>query len=161
MRLKIINRAALIAVIIMLISCGMTGIIVDMPPPTVTEMPPFVITKPVIEINERTNYFCYAGMIFKFYNLAEEYVDKITVSFMLFDNKTELSPFISNNKFEISKWDYVFPNENKEIIISLDQFIYIAPTEPYLIDFFYISEIHYGNGGIWQDRNGIYRVRNM
>jgi hypothetical protein len=122
-------------------------------------MPPFVITKPVMEISERPYQYTYAGIAFKLLNNSEEHIDRINVIFMLFDSKTQGSPFIGNNRFEISKLDRVYPGENKEILISLDQYIYIAPTEPYLIDFFYISEIHYTNGGIWEDKKGKYRVR--
>jgi hypothetical protein len=136
-----------------------TGIVVDMPSTPPEELPPFVITKPAFEIIERPYYFRYAGIVFKFLNTAPEIVDKITVSFLLFDQKTQDSPFIGSNKFEIAKLDVVFPDENKEIIISLDQFIYIAPTEPYLIDFFYVYEIHYVDGTVWQDKYGKYRVR--
>ena len=174
MLIKQSSGAITIAIAVLLTACGVitdmydeildvydevTDIIADIPPKTPTEIPPFVITKPVFEIVERTNYFRYAGIVFKFLNMTEEYVDRITVSFMLFDPKTQSSPFITTNKFEISKWDFIFPHENKEIIISLDKYIYIAPAEPYLIDFFYISEIHYLNGTIWQDKNGIYRIR--
>ena len=152
--------AMIIAITALFMACdNVTGIIADMPPGTATEVPPFVITKPVFEIMGRANHFNYAGIVFRFLNHAEDHVDRITVSFMLFDPKTQSSPFIGTNRFEISKWDFVFPQENKEIIISLDQYIYIAPTEPYIIDFFYISEIHYVDGGVWQDKNGKYRVR--
>jgi len=123
------------------------------------ESPPYVITKPVSEINGRPGYFYYAGVVFKFLNTAPKNVDWITVSFMLFDAKTQASPFIGTNKFEITKLGLVTVNENKEIIISLDQYIHVAPTEPYLIDFFYISEIHYVDDSTWQDKDGLYRVR--
>ena len=160
MKIKEMREVIIIAIIFLFNACdGITGIIADMPPTTPDEVPPFVITRPVFELNERTNYFKYAGIVFKFLNHAEEHVDRITVSFMLFDSKTQSSPFITTNKFEISKWDFVSPHENKEIILSLDQYIYIAPTDPYLIDFFYISEIHYMDGSIWKDKNGKYRVR--
>jgi hypothetical protein len=124
-----------------------------------TDMPPFVITKPVMEISERTNHYTYAGIAFKFLNNAEEHVDRITVSFLLFDAKTQGSAFTGNNRFEIAKWDMVYPGENREIFSSLDKYIYTAPTEPYLIDFFYVSEIHYTDGRTWEDKQGKYRVR--
>jgi len=122
-------------------------------------IPPFVISKPVVEIYERFNSFKYAGIVFKYLNNSERYVEKMKVCFMLFDTKTQTSPFIGSNKFEITKYDFISPGENREISISLDQYIYIAPTEPYLIDFFYISEISYIDGAVWQDPYGKYRVR--
>ena len=160
MRITGAKRAMLIIFAALLTACnGITGIIADIPPPTPANIPPFVITKPVFEIVERNNHFRYAGIVFKFLNHADDYIDKITVNFMLFDSKTNNSPFNGSNKFEITKLDFVSPDENKEIIISLDQYIYIAPTEPYIIDFFYVSEIHYIGGRIWQDKLGTYRVR--
>jgi hypothetical protein len=134
-------------------------IIADLPPATPSEIPPFIITKPVVEITEHINHFTYAGIVFKFLNNYREHVNNITLTFMLFDSKTQLSPFIGTNRFEITKWDFVSPGENKEILVSLDPYIYNAPVEPYQIDFFYISEIQYINGSIWQDKFGKYRVR--
>lgn len=155
-----ISGLIVLIVLFLFTSCdGMTGIIMDLPPTEPGVVPPFVITRPVFEIVERPYYFKYAGLTFKFYNQAEKIVEKITVSFLLFDQRTQDSPFIGSNKFEITKWDIVQPNENKEIIISLDQFIHIAPTEPYLVDFFYIYEIHYVDGDVWQDKYGTYGVR--
>jgi hypothetical protein len=130
-------------------------------PPTTKQpaLPPFVITKPIVEINGRINSFKYTGIVFKLLNNSERYVDRITISFMLFDAKSQTSPFTGSNKFEITKHDFLAPRENKEISISLDQYIYVAPAEPYLIDFFYISEIHYIDNAVWRDPYGIYRVR--
>ena len=171
MKTKLNNRRIILIVSILsillaacvmacLIACeNPTWIIADAPPATPSEIPPFVITKPVVEITERTNYFKCAGIVFKFLNNAEEPITKIKVSFMLFDTKTQSSPFIGSNVFEITKWEFVAPGENKEICISLDQFIYIAPNEPYLIDFFYVAEIHYTDENIWFDQYGKYRVR--
>ena len=150
---------ALTAAAIFIACDGLGFLIADMPPSTPHDVPPFVITKPVVEISERTNHYTYAGIAFKLLNNAEEHIERITVSFMLFDAKTHGSAFIGNNRFEITKWDMVYPGENREILISLDKYIYTAPAEPYLIDFFYVSEIHYTNGRIWEDKQGKYRVR--
>lgn len=145
---------------IFIMACDdVSGVIIDMPPSPSDESPPFVITRPVFEIIERPYYFNYAGIVFKFLNQDKEAVEKITVSFMLFDERTQDKPFFGSNQFEISRTDLVFPEENKEIIISLDKFIHIAPTEPYLIDSFYVSKIHYINGSVWQDKYGKYKVR--
>ena len=155
-----INLTAVFIFAVMLTACdNPSWVVADLPPSTPGEIPRFVITKPVVEITERVNYFTHAGITFKFLNQAGDAVDSITVCFMLFDNKTQGSPFIGSNKFEITKLDFIAAGENKEILISLDQHIYTAPTEPYIIDFFYISEIRYIDGSIWQDKYGKYRVR--
>jgi len=145
---------------VFLMACdGLGMVIMDLPPATPMEVPPFVITKPVMEISEREYQYNYAGIAFKFMNSSVKHIDSITVSFMLFDVKTQGSAFIGSNRFEITKFDMIFPGENREVFISLDRYIYTAPTEPYLIDFFYVSQIHYTNGGIWEDKQGKYRVR--
>ena len=152
--------AVILIAALLFLSCeNPTWIIADAPPATPSEVPPFVITKPVVEITERINYFKCAGIVFKLLNNGKEPIHRIKVSFMLFDTNTQASPFFGSNMFEITKLDFVAAGENKEICISLDQFIYHAPTEPYLIDFFYIAEIHYIDGIIWQDTYGKYRVR--
>jgi hypothetical protein len=157
--MKIKPVLLLLAVTLFMACESPTWIIADMPPATPSEIPPFVLTRPVVEINERINCFKYAGIVFKFLNNGKEHIEKITICFMLFDAKGKVSPFIGSNKFEITKYDFLAPGENKEISISLDRHIYVAPIEPYLIDFFYISEIHYIDGTIWQDTYGKYRVR--
>ena len=162
MEIRQINSAIILIAAILLMACDYPEwVIVDNPKGSPSEVPPFVITKPVVEITERINYFKCAGIVFKFLNNAEESVDNITVSFMLFDTKTQASPFTGSNVFEIEKQGFVASGENREICISLDHFIYIAPTEPYLIDFFYVSEIQYTDGSIWQDKHGKFRVRDL
>jgi len=154
---KSTRRTVLFLTVILLFSCeytdGRAGILY-----TPAETPPFVITKPVCETRERPGYYKYAGIIFEFMNTGSRVIDEITVSFMLYDSKTNENPFIGNNKFAITKLDLLLPNENKQIPISLDQYIYIAPQTPYLIDFFYISRIHFTDGGIWEDKYGLYKI---
>ena len=160
MRNRLIRGIVILFTALLLFGCDeATGIIMDLPPSFAGDLPPFVISKPVVEIIERPYHFRYAGVVFNFLNQAEEIIDGITVSFLLFDPKTLGSPFIGSNKFEITMQDIMFPDENREITISLDKFIHIAPADPYLIDYFYIYEIHYVGGVVWQDKYGKYRVR--
>ncbi|MCL2881130.1 MAG: hypothetical protein FWF29_12875 [Treponema sp.] len=120
--------------------------------------PPYVITNPVFETAGRAYVFTYAGLSFDFLNNSSKTVNQITVSFMLFDAKTQSNPFMGSNVFEISRRDYILPNETREILISLDQYIYTAPSDPYLVDYFYISEITYTDGSVWQDKYGTYNT---
>jgi len=160
MKIKLVISVLLLLAVAIFMACeSPTWIIADMPPATPSEIPPFVISKPILEINERINCFKYAGIVFKLLNNGEEHIEMIKICFMLFDANGQASPFIGSNKFEIIKYDFLAPGEDKEISVSLDRHIYIAPTEPYLIDFFYIAEIHYIDGTVWQDTYGKYRVR--
>ena len=156
MKYKNIITITVLFSIIFLASCEYLegeGGIFSMP-----EAPPFVITKPVCETQERHGYYNYAGIVFKFMNTSNKIIDEITVSFMLYDSITRESPFIGSNKFTITKLDLLLPNDNKEIFISLDQYIYVAPQSPYLIDFFYISKIHFSDDSVWEDKYGVYKI---
>jgi hypothetical protein len=173
--MKIKQGKPLLLMAILFMACEVPEwIITDLPPVTqpVTVQPdsaqpvavqpqatPFVLSKPVVEINARINSFKCAGIVFKLLNKSEKHIEKLKFCFVLFDTKTQTIPFSGTNKFEITKNEFLAPGENKEICISLDQYIYIVPTEPYIIDFFYISEIHYIDGAVWLDTHGKYRVR--
>jgi hypothetical protein len=126
----------------------------------IPDTPPYIITTPVCRLSYGSSYdFTYAGISFSFMNKSEKTVDSVTACFTLFDSKTQSNPFTGGNVFEITKLVIVPPGENSEIVLSLDSFIHIAPSEPYLIDFFYISEIHYTDDSTWKDGNGTYSVR--
>jgi hypothetical protein len=118
--------------------------------------PPFVITAPVCELADNSYEFTHAGILFNFENKSNKDIDSITASFMLFDARTQANPFMWSNLFEIKKLIFIPSGENTRVILSLDKFIYITPTEPYLIDFFYISKIEYTDGSIWEDKYGVY-----
>jgi hypothetical protein len=122
------------------------------------ETPPFVITTPVSELGNTSSDFTYAGISFSFMNTSDKTVSSITASFMLFDTSIQTNPFIGSNIFEIEMLTLILPGENKNIILSLDTFIHIAPSAPYHIDYFYISRIEYTDGSVWEDRFGTYRI---
>ena len=145
-----IKAAVLIAFTVFFASCDLI----------VFENPPFVITKPVFETSGKSFYYTYAGISFNFLNTSGKTVDHITVSFSLFDTKTQGNPFMGGNVFEITKTEKVLPNVNREFILPMDSYLYVVPSEPLLIDFFHISEIRYEDGSFWQDRNGVFYVRN-
>ncbi|MCL2243640.1 MAG: hypothetical protein FWC03_04140 [Treponema sp.] len=126
---------------------------------TTVDAPPFIVTEPVCETIEKPGYYKYTGIIFDFMNTGQKIIDEVTFSFMLYDSKTYENPFIGSNRFSIKKLDIILPNENKEIAISLDQYIYIAPKTPYLIDFFYISKIHFTDGSSWEDIYGLFKIK--
>ena len=120
--------------------------------------PPYTITKPVFETSQRSYVFTYAGLSFYLMNNTQKTINSIKVSFMLFDSKTKSSPFIGSNIFEITVNDTIHPDENREILISLDKYVHTAPAEPYLIDYFHISQINYSDGSIWRDKYGTYNT---
>ena len=145
---KIKIRLFIILVVLSLPSCA------DL----ISESPPFIITTPVCELAGSSSEFTHAGITFYFQNKSDKNIDNITVSFMLFDAKTQANPFMESNMFEIKKYAFISPGENTKITLSLDKFIYISPTEPYLIDFFYILRIEYDDGSLWEDKYGVYSL---
>jgi hypothetical protein len=120
------------------------------------EIPPFVISKPVCELTDDFPNFTHAGISFFFLNQSDKDISNVTASFMLFDARTKTNPFVGTNLFEIQKYVSISPDENKQIVLSLDRVIYVAPIEPYLINNFYISGIEYADGSIWKDKYGVY-----
>ena len=122
------------------------------------ENAPFIISKPICVLEGSYFEYTYAGIQFDFLNKSNKSISSITVSFLLYDAKTQTNPFMGSNVFEITKLTFISPDENKEIILSLDKFIYIAPSEPYLIDHFYIKKIEYTDGSTWEDKHGVFSI---
>jgi hypothetical protein len=78
---------------------------------------------------------------------------------MVFDAETSKNPLIGSNIITASFSGNIPSGVKKDLIISLDPYIYVAPEKPYLVDFFYVSRIAYTDGTVWEDRNGIYYTR--
>jgi hypothetical protein len=120
--------------------------------------PPYVVTRPVFVTGERSGYYHYAGIEFFLLNSSGTAISETTVSFALFDAQTGENPLAGSNKFSLTILEVIDPDEKKEIIIPLDDYIYIAPARPYTIDFFYISKIVYADGSLWTDTWGTYHT---
>ena len=144
--MKMIN---VIAVLLTIASCGYTA----------TEPPPYIISAPYTDITGNLYNYNYAGIRFDFFNRSGKTVRQITASFMLFDSKTGTNPFYGSNVFEIAWSEKIMQSEKREVILSLDMYLHAVPAEPYLIDFFYISEIQYTDGSTWKDKYGVYSIR--
>jgi hypothetical protein len=120
--------------------------------------PPYVVTRPVCATGEHTGYYRFAGIEFTFFNTSGTAVSEITVSFALFDAQTKKNPLTGSNKFSLTLRGTVGPYEKKEMIIPLDDYLYLAPAQPFIIDLFYIAKIAYVDGSVWTDTYGIYHT---
>jgi hypothetical protein len=118
--------------------------------------PPYVVSKPGSYCVEKSGYYVFAGIEFSFLNTSEKAVTDITVSCMVFEPETLRNPLIGSNIIKTSFAGYIPGGRKKDLIISLDPYIYAAPEKPYIIDFFYIARIVYDDGSSWEDPNGIY-----
>jgi hypothetical protein len=121
-----------------------------------SDAPPYVVTSPVCVVGERTGYYQFIGIEFYFLNTSPKEISQITVSFRVFDAQTEKNPLVGSNLFELTLLGSIYADEKKEMIIPFDRDIYKAPSEPNLIDFFYVSEILYVDCSTWEDPYGTY-----
>jgi hypothetical protein len=126
-----------------------------------TETVPYIISKPTCYAETKEGYYNFVGVEFEYANISDKIVTKISVSFIVYDADTKQNPFIGTNiineTFGGSR--IIKSKEKKLLIISLDPYIYVAPAQPYLIDFFYISSVEFSDGSSWEDHNGIYYTR--
>jgi hypothetical protein len=120
--------------------------------------PPFTISKPVSAVGEKMNYYTFAGVEFSYLNTGSKTVSRVSVSFMVFDAATQKSPFIGSNIIKITFDGEIRGGVKKDFVIPLDPYIYAAPAVPYLIDFFYISEVVFADGSVWEDSGGVYHT---
>jgi hypothetical protein len=120
---------------------------------------PYIISKPSCVIGTRDNFYQFIGVEFNFANTAGKTVSSVYISFMVFDADNSENPLAGSNLIKRSYSGSIPAQSTKEMIISLDKYIYTVPDKPYLIDFFYIAEIQYENGSSWSDPQGIYYVR--
>ncbi len=116
---------------------------------------PYVITEPQCKIGQLENNYNFSGVCFTIYNNSNKAIKKIECTYTVFDADGD-NPFIGSNCL-ISKFnDIIAPNDNREIIISLDKYMNYIPEEPFLIENFYVSKIEYSDGTVWKDSFGAF-----
>jgi hypothetical protein len=120
--------------------------------------PPFAVSKPVSAVGKKTDYYAFAGVEFTYLNTSSKTVSSVSVSFMVFDAATKKSPFIGSNIVKTTFDGEIQRGESKYFIVPLDSYLYAAPSEPYLIDFFYIPKVAFADGSAWEDRGGVYHT---
>ena len=121
-------------------------------------LPPFTISRPVPAAGAKEGYYAFAGVEFAFLNNSSKTVSSVSVSFMVFDAVTQKNPFIGSNIIKTTFNGAIKPGEKKDFVIPLDPYIYAAPAEPYLIDFFYIPKVAFAGGSVWEDPGGVYHT---
>lgn len=125
------------------------------------EIAPYVISKLECKMGMLEGYYSFGCVQFDFFNASNKDVSEILVSCIVYDTKTKKNPFIGTNFLKNSFSGNIIRQENKTLILSLDQYIFVVPDEPYLIDFFSISKIIYIDGTSWEDKNGFYFTRSF
>ena len=121
--------------------------------------PPYVISKPVSVAGSHAGFYNFAGVELTFYNKSDKTIQNITTQCIVYDADTKLNPCIGSNILKLKYSGAINPNESVPMIISLDKYLYVAPTKAFLIDFFFIASIEYSDGSFWEDENGAYYTK--
>lgn len=116
---------------------------------------PYVITEPICTFSHIENVHLYGGIHFTFYNNSNKDIDSLTFKCIVFNEEGQ-NPFVGSNNIIAKYNNPVYANDYKEIIISLDSYIYQIPKENLIIDYAYVSKIQYSDGSVWKDVNGIF-----
>ncbi len=115
---------------------------------------PYAITEPECKIGKVENAHDFVGIHFTFFNNTEKKVNNFKFSFIVFDSSGEYSPLPGNNVISARYMQVIDSNAANDIIFSLDSYVHQIPTEPFIVDFFYISKIEYDDGSVWTDPYG-------
>ena len=99
----------------------------------------------------------YAGMELRIFNRSDKAVLSCTVVFYVYDENGE-SPFTGTNSITADCCQYIDPQKEACVSVSLDGFLSETPAEPYQYDYLYISRIVYEDGSVWEDPYGVYAL---
>lgn len=121
--------------------------------------PPYVISRPVCVAGPCEGYYRFAGIDFDFRNTGKVAVAKMDVRARVYDPVTKKNPFIGSNDVSFAYRGSIAQGATTSLKISLDEYVHVAPAEPYLVDFFTIRRIEYADGSTWEDPAGVYYAR--
>ncbi len=119
-----------------------------------TDAVPYAFTEPECKIGRVVNIHEFAGIHFTFYNNSDKSIQNFKFTCLLFDSTGEQSPLVGSNIISARYLETIAPNSVKDIVFSLDPYITQIPTDPYIIDFFYVTKIEYNDGSVWEDPYG-------
>lgn len=112
---------------------------------------PYVISRPEFIIGEVDSFFMYGGILLDFCNSAEKEIEHIELSFSLYDTQTQESPLFGTNHIVTTYDQHISPDEEMELCISLDEYLYTIPSEVFAIKNFCVTKIIYTDGSRWTD----------
>lgn len=119
---------------------------------------PYTVSKPKCVIGGNEDYYQIAGIVFTLYNTSGKAMERVEVRCMVFDEETKRNPFIGSNVIQAEFNEVIESGEKKELIIPLDRYMYLIPEKPYLIDHFFIREVRFSDGSVWEDKIGAYKI---
>ena len=120
--------------------------------------PSFFLSSPEFELGTKETSFRTAGVNFELTNTGTEDINRVIISFIVYDEETKKSPWIGSNIIIAEFSERITSGETKQFEISLDNKFMKIPENSILIDFFYVKEIQYSNGQVWKDHFGVYSL---
>ena len=117
--------------------------------------PPYAVKAEMV--TDSSSIYEVAGLDFSFLNKSDQAVKSLTLVFYMFDEDGN-PPGLGSNNVELEIIACVDAKSLLEDCVSLDQFLYEIPDEPYQLDYLYVSRIVYEDGQVWSDPFGMYAV---
>ncbi len=119
-----------------------------------TKTIPYVITEPECIIGKEDGVHDFAGIHFTFYNNSEKIIQSFKFRCLVFDSEGELNPLVGTNTIIARYEQNILSKDEHDVVFSLDSYILEVPSEPYIIDFFYVTTIEFSDGSTWKDPYG-------
>ena len=120
--------------------------------------PEFTVSTPVYKSAEEDDRCMTGGVYFDFYNRSETDVVFLEVRMNVYESDTGKAAFLQGAQITSESEVYVKAGEKRNMCISLDSYITVAPKAPYVIDQFYVRRIVYSDGSEWRDDAGLYAI---
>lgn len=120
------------------------------------DMPPVIVSKPVCLLESVHDTFSYAGISFECHNTGSRQLSSIEVVFHVFSDASGGNPFYGSNVVKAEVPAVLQPGGTGTFEISLDGRLAFIPSEPFIIDCFYVSRAVFADGSEWSDPAGFY-----
>ena len=164
MKKNVFFRVLLLAALSVIVSCsgggggGGGGISAAIPVVTGNAETPFIISKPQCNLGNLPPHYTHCGVHFTITNKSQKTMNSLSVSCMVYADMDGNNPFIGNNNVHADFPESIAPGQTKTLILNLDPYITVIPTEPFIIDFFFVKTINFSDGSVYTDYNGTHAV---
>lgn len=119
---------------------------------------PYIITKPECHLGSLSPHYTACGVHFSVTNKTRKTMKKLSISCMVYSDMNGSNPFMGNNNIHADFTENIAPGETKILILNLDPYLSVVPSEPFIIDFFFIKRIEFTDGSVYTDYNGTHAV---
>ena len=120
---------------------------------------PFIISKPVCKTGAVPGLYEHCAVQFSFKNTSSKDMSHLTISCMVYSDMEGHNPFMGTNHILADFPENIASGETKMFTLDLEPYLYTIPTEPYLIDQFFVKQVTFSDGSTWKDLTGAYSVK--